>query len=72
MVAGGGFKVGSGDRRNRLARRPRQRATPYTPSNVLANLYQHLGIDPAITIPDHDKRPMYVLDDREPVRELVD
>jgi hypothetical protein len=37
----------------------------------LANLYHHLGIDTATTIPDHNGRPMYVLDDREPVRELV-
>jgi len=43
---------------------------PYTPSNVLASLYRHLGIDPATTIPDRDQRPMYVLDDREGVREL--
>ena len=42
---------------------------PYTPSNVLANLYRHLGIDPATTIPDRN-RPMHVLDDRGVVREL--
>ena len=29
------------------------------------------GIDPATTPPDHARRPMYVLDDREPVRELL-
>ena len=29
-----------------------------------------LAIDPAVTIPDFSKRPMHVLDDREPVREL--
>jgi hypothetical protein len=38
---------------------------------VLSNLYRHLGIDPAITIPDLNRRPMHVLDDREPVRELL-
>jgi hypothetical protein len=38
---------------------------------VLASLYGHLGIDPAVTIPDHTKRPMHVLDDRTPVRELA-
>jgi hypothetical protein len=48
----------------------RSKVKPYTPSNVLATLYGHLGIDPATTIPDHAKRPMHVLDDRETVREL--
>ena len=49
----------------------RSRGNPYTPANVLATLYRHLGIDPATTIPDHNQRPMHVLDDREIVRELV-
>jgi hypothetical protein len=69
VVAGGGFRVGQaiGDTDRHGGR---ARGRPYTPANVLANLYQHLGIDPAITIPDHANRPMHVLDDREPVREL--
>ena len=49
----------------------RSRNTPYTPANVLSTLYHHLGIDPATAIPDHNQRPMHVLDDREVVRELV-
>lgn len=48
----------------------RSKVTPYTPGNVLASLYHHLGIDPATTIPDYNRRPMHVLDDREPAREL--
>ncbi len=44
---------------------------PYTPSNVLASLYRHLGIDPALAINDLNGRPMHVLDDREPIRELA-
>ncbi|MBN9122233.1 MAG: DUF1501 domain-containing protein [Planctomycetes bacterium] len=69
VVAGGGFKVGQviGETDAHAAR---SKGKPYTPSNVLATLYGHLGIDPATTIPDHAKRPMHVLDDREPVREL--
>ncbi len=69
VVAGGGFKVGQviGETD---AHGGRSKGTPYTPSNVLANLYEHLGIDPSITIPDHNKRPMHILDDREVVREL--
>jgi uncharacterized protein (DUF1501 family) len=70
VVAGGGFRVGQTvgetDRLGGVAK-----GKPYTPANVLACLYRHLGIDPATTIPDHAKRPMHVLDDREPVRELL-
>jgi hypothetical protein len=69
VLAGGGFRMGqvigqTGPDGGRHV------GTPYTPSNVLASLYGHLGIDTATTIPDHLGRPMYVLDDREPVREL--
>ena len=43
----------------------------YTPQNILATLYHVLGIDPSATIPDHNGRPQYLLDDREPVKELI-
>jgi hypothetical protein len=71
VVAGGGFKMGQviGETDSQGGR---SKGKPYTPSNVLANLYHHLGIDPATTIPDHTNRPMYVLDEREVVRELMD
>ncbi len=70
VIAGGGFKMGQviGETDSHGGQSVGQ---PYTPSNVLANLYQHLGIDPAITIPDHNKRPMHVLDDRRLVQELI-
>ena len=44
---------------------------PNTPQNVLATLYSVLGIDPATTLPDHSGRPVYLLDDRQPVAELI-
>jgi uncharacterized protein (DUF1501 family) len=69
VVAGGGFRVGQVIGATD-AHGGRSKGKPYTPANVLASLYAHLGIDPATTIPDHTKRPMHVLDDREPVREL--
>jgi hypothetical protein len=70
VLAGGGFKVGQviGETD---AHGGQAKGRPYTPSNVLANLYRHLGIDPATMIPDHNQRPMHLLDDREVVRELV-
>jgi hypothetical protein len=69
VVAGGGFKVGQviGETD---AHAGQAKGRPYTPSNLLASLYRHLGIDPATSIPDHNQRPMHVLNDREPVREL--
>jgi hypothetical protein len=70
VVAGGGFKVGQvigeTDRHGGVSK-----GKPYTPANVLSCLYRHLDIDPLTTIPDHAKRPMHVLDDRDPVAELV-
>jgi hypothetical protein len=44
---------------------------PYNPQNVLSTLYHVLGIDPGATIPDHSGRPQYLLEDREPVNELI-
>ena len=69
VVAGGGFRVGQAIGETD-AHGARAKAKPYTPANVLASLYAHLGIDPATTIPDHTRRPMHLLDDRDPVREL--
>lgn len=70
LMAGGGLRmgqvIGATDSRGE---NPRGRA--YTPQNVLATLYYVLGIDPATTINDHQGRPIYLLDDRERVAELV-
>ncbi len=69
VIAGGGFRMGQviGETDSHGGQSLGQ---PYTPSNVLANLYRHLGIDPAITILDHNRRPMHILDDRSLVQEL--
>jgi uncharacterized protein (DUF1501 family) len=70
IVAGGGLKtgqiVGATDARGELPI-----GQPYTPQNVLATLYHVLGIDPAMTFPDHSGRPIYLLDDRKVVEEVV-
>jgi hypothetical protein len=44
---------------------------PYSPQNVLATLYHVLGIDPGTTLRNHSGRPVYLLDDREPIAELL-
>jgi uncharacterized protein (DUF1501 family) len=70
LMAGGGLRmgqvVGATD-----ARGENPRGGAYTPQNVLATLYHVLGIDPATTLPDHQGRPIYLLDDRRKVEELV-
>jgi hypothetical protein len=69
LLAGGGFRVGqvigATDPR---AGSPKGHA--YTPQNMLATLYHVLGIDPSRTLPDHNGRPMYLLDEREVIKEL--
>lgn len=44
---------------------------PYTPQNVFATLYRHLGINPAQVLYDAVGRPLMLLDDHEPIRELI-
>jgi uncharacterized protein (DUF1501 family) len=45
--------------------------SPYPPQSVLAMVYRHLGIDPAATFPDFTGRPRYILEEREPIVELI-
>jgi len=70
MIAGGGLKmgqtVGSSSARGEY---PKER--PYRVSQVLSTIYQAMGIDPAMTFNNGSGRPMYVLDDRARVDELV-
>lgn len=44
---------------------------PYGAQNVLAMIYRHLGIDAAQTFPNFAGRPMYLVEDRQPIRELL-
>ena len=70
LVAGGGLKMGQAVGAS-TAKGERPKDRPYTVPQVLSTVYRALGIDPSITFPNGSGRPMYVLDDREPVRELV-
>ena len=49
----------------------RPKGMPITQSNVLASIYRHLGIDPVTVIRDNSGRPMYLLDDRRMLSDLV-
>ena len=70
MVAGGGLRmgqaIGSSSARGEY---PRDRRT--TPSQILSTIYRAMGIDSGLTFPNGSGRPMYILDDREPVSELL-
>ncbi len=69
-LAGGGLKtgqvIGATD-----AHGERPIGRPIQMQNVLATLYPLLGIDPALTIRDHNGRPQYLLENREPVAGLA-
>jgi hypothetical protein len=70
LVAGGGLKmgqaIGTSSPRGEV---PKDR--PYRVPQVLSTVYHALGIDPSKTFPSGSGRPMYILDDREPVTELL-
>jgi hypothetical protein len=70
LMGGGGVKggvvVGSTDR---LGQRPATR--PVTPSNIHATIYRVLGIDPTVQVVDPSGRPTNVLDDPNPIEELL-
>jgi hypothetical protein len=70
LVSGGGLRmgqvVGETDRHG-----ARAKGLPVTPQNLLATLYHLLDVDPATTLPDHNGRPQYLLDDRAKIGELL-
>jgi hypothetical protein len=70
FIAGGGLKmgqmVGTSSARGEY---PKDR--PYRASQVVSTVYHALGIDPSNTFNNGSGRPMYILDDRDPVTELV-
>ena len=39
--------------------------------HLLSTIYHAMGIDPAFTFPNGSGRPMYILDDRARVEELI-
>ena len=71
LLSGGGLRTGQViGSTNRLGEVPHDRPIHY--QDVFATLYRQLGIDVGTaTIPDPSGRPQYLLDRREPIRELV-
>ncbi len=70
LVSGGGLRMGQViGATNSKAEFPTER--PYTPQDMLATIYRHLGIEHTHTIPDFAGRPVYILDDAKPIAELI-
>jgi Protein of unknown function (DUF1501) len=70
LVIGGGLKMGQVIG-STTGRGEHPRDGRYTVPQVLSTLYRALGIDPAMTFPNNNGRPVALLNDREPVAELL-
>jgi hypothetical protein len=70
LVAGGGLKMGQAVGAS-SARGEYPKDRPYKVPHLLSTIYGAMGIDPGYTFPNNAGRPMYILDDREVVTELV-
>jgi len=70
LVAGGGLKMGQAIGAT-SARGEYPIDKKYQVPQLLSAIYHALGIDPAMTFPDNSGRPMYILDERNPVTELI-
>jgi hypothetical protein len=70
LVAGGGLKMGQAVGAS-TAKGERPKDRPLTVPQVMSTLYRAIGVDPSMRFPNGAGRPMYVLDDREPVQELL-
>ena len=70
LVSGGGLKMGQVvGATNSKAEFPTK--SPYTPQDLLATIYRHLGIDPQRPFNDFAGRPIPILPSGKPIRELV-
>jgi hypothetical protein len=70
LIAGGGLKMGQAiGSTNARGEFPTDRKV--TVPQVLSTLYHAMGIDPSQTFVNGSGRPMYILDDRETVAELI-
>jgi hypothetical protein len=70
LIAGGGLRMGQAVGAS-TAKGERPKDNPLSVQRVLSTIYHVLGIDPSLTFTNGSGRPMYILDDREPVKELL-
>jgi uncharacterized protein (DUF1501 family) len=70
IVFGGGLKmgqvIGATD-----ARAERAKNGNISFQNIISTIYHVLGVDPGARLTDFNGRPHYLLDDREPIAELM-
>jgi hypothetical protein len=70
LIAGGGLKMGQAvGSTTSKGERPKDR--PLSVQRVLATIYRAMGIDPVQTFLNGAGRPMHLLDEREPISELL-
>jgi hypothetical protein len=70
LVSGGGLKMGQVvGATNAKGEYPTER--PYSPQDLLATIYRHLGIDTNQSLLDHSGRPIRILDSGKPIAELL-
>lgn len=70
MIAGGGLTRGQVlGASSRMAEVPHDRPIHY--HEIVATIYHQLGIDPELTIKDAQDRPVRIMPDAQPVRELI-
>ncbi|MEE2706356.1 MAG: DUF1501 domain-containing protein [Planctomycetota bacterium] len=70
LVTGGGMRTGQViGSTNAKGEHPVER--PFTPNDLWATVYRHLGIDDTQTFDDHNGRPMPILPFGEPIAELM-
>jgi hypothetical protein len=70
LVAGGGLRMGQAiGASSSRGEYPRDRRV--TAPQLLSTLYRAMGIDAGMTFPNQSGRPMYLLEDREPISELL-
>ncbi len=70
LLAGGGLKLGQVvGSTNARAEHPVDR--PMKPADILATVYHGLGIDTKLSFKDHTGRPHPILDEGEPIKEVV-
>jgi hypothetical protein len=70
LISGGGLRMGQVvGATNSKAEYPVER--PYSPQDLLATIYRHLGIDVQQSFRDHAGRPIPILGEGTPITELV-
>ena len=70
MMAGGGLRGGTVvGQTNARAEFPIER--PLMPHDLLATVYDVMGIDPVLSFPDHSGRPVPILTEGSPIREIL-